>query len=126
MNDRSLMEATKAERALDAARQLLNAVGDLSEEVAEHRQRLISVEHQLEKEVYITPSQAAALQRAVGKRVREVCGDRYSELRGKVFPAIYHAIKKEFDVAQYREIPRIKIDIAMKLVREWKPLDLAA
>ena len=43
-----------------------------------------------------------------------------------MFPALWHAVKKEFDVAQYREIPRVKIDIAMKLVREWKPLDLAA
>ena len=83
MGDLSLMEKTKADRALDAARQLLNAVGDLSEEVAEHRQRLISVEHQLEKEVYITPSQAAALLRAVREKVREVCGDKYKEQRGK-------------------------------------------
>ncbi len=126
MGDLSLMEKTKAERALDAARQLLSAVGDLSEEVAEHRQRLISVEHQLEKEVYITPAQAAALLRAVREKVREVCGDKYKEQRGKMFPALWHAVKKEFDVAQYREIPRVKIDIAMKLVREWKPLDLAA
>jgi hypothetical protein len=126
MTDLSLVEKTKAERALDAARQLLGAVGDLSDEVAEHRRRLIQVEHQLEKEVYISPSQAAALLRAVRERVREVCGDKYGELRGKMFPAIWNAVKKEFDVAQYREIPRVKIDIAMKLVREWKPLDLAA
>lgn len=126
MSGQSLMEMTKAERALDAARQLLGAVGDLSDEVAEHRKRLIMVEHQLEKEVYITPAQAAALLRAVREKVREVCGDKYGELRGKMFPALWHAVKREFDVAQYREIPRVKIDIAMKLVREWKPLDLAA
>ena len=126
MTERSLMEMTKAERALDAARQLLGAVGDLSDEVAEHRKRLVMVEHQLEKEVYITPAQAAALLKAVRDRVKEVCGDRYSELRGKMFPACWHAVKKEFDVAQYREIPRVKIDIAIKIVREWQPLDLAA
>lgn len=122
----SLMEQTKESRELEVIERMMGVVRGVEKRVTVVESDMIQVKHQLEKEVYINPAQARALGQAVKDRVRAICGDQYNEMKGKMFAALWHAVKKEFDVAQYREIPRVKIDIALKMVREWQPLNLAA
>ena len=126
MTEKSLMEPTKESQAMDLLDKALMIMRGVEHRVTDHDGRIVALEHQMEKEVYITPAQAVALTDAVKQKVREVCGDSYKEQSKIMFPALWRSVKREFGVTQYREIPRIKIDIAIKMVREWKPLNLAA
>ena len=125
----SLIGPTKEMTEIVVLKKMLGIVERHEERFAAVDNRLITLEQKVEEELTVTSHQALAIRNAVAARVRAECSspEDYKERRGKLYSAIYHGMFSKFNISQYRELPRVKIDLAIKYIREeWKPLNLAA
>lgn len=91
----------------------------------EQTNRIDHIETVLESQVFLTSAQAHALNRAVRQRVWDVCGND-DTIKRKMYQSLWHSLKEVYQVAQYREIPRIYFNNAMQYVGDWQPLKLAS
>ena len=125
MTERNLMEPTKESLILAQA---LKAMQGVESRVTALEGDMTEVKQQLTEELLISPAQALALRKIANQKIHEVCKDEesYKARRSKLYPSIWRDFQNKFNISQYRELPRIKIDIAVKFLREWAPLNLAA
>ncbi|QDR80252.1 ORF6C domain-containing protein [Sporomusa termitida] len=94
---------------------------------AEVNDKLDDFKATLDSQVYLNSSQEAALNKAVKRRIRELLPDEadYKIQSKKMFQALWGNLKEVYQVAKYREIPRIHYESAMQYVEKWQPIRLA-
>ena len=82
---------------------------------------LVRMRHDIDGEMYLTPPQVRAVQKAVDSKVFELVG-KDKELRAKCFSAVWKAVKDRFRVGNYHVIPRKQFNDALLFIGEWFPL----
>ncbi|BDH60093.1 antirepressor [Lysinibacillus sp. PLM2] len=82
------------------------------------------IEH-LKDNIYINSSQAKAIRRKVGEKVYDALGgnksNAFKHLKSKTFAACWREFRNYFDISEYRELPRIKFEDAMRFLFAWQP-----
>lgn len=120
----SIMEPTRERQQIAFMETMLSTIKGTEEKVTQLDSRVIELEHNMSKEVYVTSGQRRKLVKAVQRKVREILStpEQYSGMSRKLFAAIWSDFKDEFDVSTYHETPRIKADMAMKFIDNWRPV----
>lgn len=110
---------TKDRQILNRLFEAMTAQTDRIDQVEERMQK---VEVLVEKDVYITPRQAAKFRNAVKSRIRELLPDEddYANYSKKYFSAIYNEIYTRFAISQYRELPRKEFEAALAIIQDWE------
>lgn len=81
--------------------------------------------NELRKELYITSSQAKAIRQKVSEKVYEALGGKksnaFKHLRQKTYSACWRDFWNYFDISEYRELPRVKFEEAIRFLLAWQP-----
>ena len=120
----SIMEPSRERQQIMLLETMLATIKGTEAKVTELDTRVIELEHNMSREVYVTAAQRRKLVKAVQRRVREVLAtpEEYKETSRKMFAALWGDFKDEFGVSTYHETPRIKADLAMKFITNWPPV----
>lgn len=110
---------TKDRQILD---QLFLAMTAQTDRIDQVESRMQKVEVLVERDVYITPRQAAKFRNTVKARIRELlpAEDTYAAYSKKYFSAIYNEIYTRFAISQYRELPRKEFEAALIIIQDWE------
>ena len=114
------------------AREQLQLIMQANEETA---QRVDAIEetvsevksdvNELRNELYITSSQAKAIRQKVSEKVYEALGGKksnaFKHLRQKTYSACWRDFWNYFDISEYRELPRVKFEEAIRFLLAWQP-----
>lgn len=96
-------------------------VDRIENKVSEFEQGL----EELKDNLFIVSLQAKAIKNKVGENVYEALGGKnsnaFKHLRNKLFSACWRDFKNYFDISEYRELPRVKFEMAMKFLFAWQP-----
>jgi hypothetical protein len=107
------------------AKNLLRSVEGFSDKILTFEGELSQMKATLENEVYLHPAQANRIRSAVQSKVRDLNRDdaAYRENARKTFSSIWEGVKSVFQVATYREIPRIHFESALGYIQNWQPTE---
>ena len=86
-----------------------------------------SLKKLIESRLTVTGAQAKVLQTATVTRAHEVCKQNrleYAACGGKIRNAIRKAVKDEYTVSEFCDLPAVSFDSAMELIQEWMSFDL--
>ena len=111
--------------ALQVAKTLLIAVEAQSGRIDTVESRVDTLEITVQKEVLITNRQAAAIQRAVATRIRDLLPEDYKARSKQYFSWMYREIYARFAIPSYRDLPRGEFDAVMLLIKDWFPVQAA-
>lgn len=107
--------------ALEAALETRKQVQSIQTEVIEVKSKV----EELEENIYITSSQAKAIRQKVSEKVYEVLGGKnsnaFKHLRKKTYSACWRDFWNYFDINEYRELPRVKFEEAIRFLIAWQP-----
>lgn len=126
------LRATEASglSALQRLRLQTQAILELDERTAAVEEKLVVMEDKVENQITLDHGQQRTLQGVVAKKAYERAAIIYPPERVKVsvnllFQAIYRDLKNRFGVASYRDIRRVDLEGAIKLVEAWiEPADM--
>ena len=111
--------------ALQAVKQLVGVVESHDNRIGSMENRLVLIERTVENEVLITNRQATTISFTVKSRIRELLNEEnYKRLSRHYFAWIYKEIYARFAVPSYRDIPRSEYAAVLKLIEEWKPVQV--
>lgn len=107
---------------LRIARNIIAAVEGLASKVGAIDGRMTSLEVKVDNEIFINYNQQRAVQKAVGRRVRDMLPSdvAYRESSKIYYAALYSALKDVYQVPSYREIPRTMFTHAMQYIQNWE------
>lgn len=106
---------------------LMHQVSEFGRLLVALEERNRNLQRLIETRLTVTSAQAMALQKAVAKRARVLCAMNdleYSTCGGKVRAAIYRALKQEYTVSAYGDIPAALYASALDIVNEWTSFEL--
>ncbi|NLY80905.1 MAG: phage antirepressor [Lysinibacillus sp.] len=99
-----------------------------SERVDQIEQKVESFEAEiveLKENIYITSSQAKTIRLKVSEKVYEALGGKnsnaFKHLRNKTYRACWRDFWNYFDINEYRELPRVKYEEAIRFLIAWQP-----
>lgn len=99
---------------------------ELLKAAMDHEQRIESVEVEIrqlreavEEQITIDHGEQRRIQKAVARRVYEVCADGMNTR--ELFPQLYREIKDRWAVASYRDVRRNEIDQVLQYIEAWRP-----
>ncbi|MDT8901874.1 ORF6C domain-containing protein [Anaeroselena agilis] len=115
------------EETLQALQMMLSTVEGFAGKVVKLESKVATLEDKVETKLHIDYNQQRALQKAIGRRVREMLPSEkaYREHSKVYFAALYSALKDVYQVPSYRDIPLMMFDHAMKYVGDWEYLGAA-
>ncbi|KYG90814.1 hypothetical protein A0U40_17960 [[Bacillus] sp. KCTC 13219] len=116
-----LTEREQLKASMRLSLEMSEEVEALKGEVSEMRG---DVEH-LKDNIFINSSQAKAIRQKVGENVYEALGGKetyaFKKLKAKTFAACWREFRNYFDISEYRELPRIKFEDAIRFLIAWQP-----
>ncbi|WP_107841678.1 ORF6C domain-containing protein [Metasolibacillus meyeri] len=116
-----LTEREQLKASMRLSLEMSEEVEALKGEVSEMKE---DVEH-LKDNIFINSSQAKAIRRKVGENVYEALGGKetnaFKRLKAKTFAACWREFRNYFDISEYRELPRIRFEDAMRFLIAWQP-----